>query len=103
MSGIVSYSGPVSYLSGQTAPGADVAEQTQGVLDKIEALLKNSGTSREKVLSATIYLAEMSDFSDFDDIRDTWFPADATPARTAVEANLTRPEVRVEITVTAAG
>jgi len=90
------------YLSGQTAAGPDVTAQTQGVLDKIEGLLKKSHSSPGHVLSATIHLADMADFAAMNAVWDGWFAPERAPARTAVQAKLARPEVRVEITIIAA-
>ncbi len=103
MSQIVRHAGLV-YLSGQVPSDTsdDIGAQTTSVLSKIEGLLKETGTSTSNVVSANIYLSDMSDFAGMNAVWDTWFPPCAAPARTCVEAKLARPEVRVEITVIAA-
>ena len=55
MSKIVIHNGVV-YTSGQTAGDAGdcVKAQTQATLDKVDALLKEAGTSKSHALSATI-------------------------------------------------
>ncbi len=96
--------GGLIYLSGQVPadPDGDIAAQTSSVLEKIDALLGEMGTSRANVLSATIYLASMEDFAGMNEVWDKWFATGGAPARTCVEARLARPTVLVEITVIAA-
>jgi len=103
MSQIVQHGGLI-YLSGQVPSdtSGDIGAQTASVLNKIDGLLKEARTTNSNVLSANIYLADMSDFADMNAVWDTWFSAGTASARTCVEAKLARPEVRVEITVIAA-
>ena len=102
MSQIVEHGGIV-YLSGQVPKdtSADIAGQTHSVLEKIEGLLSEAETSKENILSATIYLKSMKDFGVMNEIWDLWFPDGTAPSRTCVEANLAHREVRIEITVVA--
>ena len=60
MSKIVKHNG-VAYLCGQVADGATVAEQTRDCLSRVDALLEKAGSSREKMLQAIIWLADMED------------------------------------------
>ncbi len=57
--------GGLVYLSGQVpaAIGGDIAAQTTSVLEKIDALLGDMGTSRANVPSATVYLAGIEYFA----------------------------------------
>jgi enamine deaminase RidA (YjgF/YER057c/UK114 family) len=91
------------YLAGQVAtdPSADVEGQTRQVLGEIDRLLAASGTSKQRMLSATIYLADIATFSAMNRAWEAWVPADAKPARATVEAKLVAPEYRVEIQVVA--
>ena len=82
--------------------GADVAGQTQQVLDLIESRLDEAGSDKHHILFTTIWLAEISDFDTMNGVWDAWVSADAPPARATVEAKLARPELRVEIAVVAA-
>ncbi|SBS34476.1 Enamine/imine deaminase [Marinomonas spartinae] len=103
MSRIVKHNGTI-YLCGQVAAdaSADIAEQTQTMLDKVEVLLEQAGSSKEHLLSATIYLRDMKDFAAMNDVWDAWVVQGHTPARACVEARLARPELLVEISVVAA-
>jgi enamine deaminase RidA (YjgF/YER057c/UK114 family) len=91
------------YLAGQVAkdPTASVEGQTRQVLGEIDRLLAAAGTRKERILSATIYLADLSTFADMNRAWEGWVPAEAKPARATVEARLVAPEYRVEIQVIA--
>lgn len=103
MSQAVVHNGTV-YLAGQVAEdtGQDVAGQTRQVLTSIDALLKEAGTDKTRLLTATIVLADMTTFADMNSVWDDWVPAGNTPARATIEAKLAAPQYRVEIIVTAA-
>ena len=101
MSKIVKHNG-VAYLCGQVGNGENVAEQTRDCLARIDALLEIAGSSREQMLQAVIWLADMSDFAEMNEVWDAWTPEGHAPARACGEAKLARPDLRVEIIVTAA-
>jgi enamine deaminase RidA (YjgF/YER057c/UK114 family) len=90
------------YLAGQVGEGATVAEQTRDVLAQIDRLLAEAGSSRERILQAIIWLADIADFAEMNSVWDGWIPAGHTPARATGEAKLAAPKYRVEIIVTAA-
>ncbi len=92
------------YLCGQVAEDAqkDIQEQTQTMLDKVDALLGQAGSDREHILSATIYIKSMSLFAQMNEIWDNWVPNGHAPARACVEASMARKELLVEISVVAA-
>ncbi len=100
MSKIVKFNG-VAYLCGQVGDGATVAEQTRDCLSRIDALLEKAGSSREQMLQAVIWLADMADFAEMNAVWDAWVPERQAPARACGEAKLARPELKVEIIVTA--
>lgn len=101
MSKIVKYNA-VAYLCGQVGDGNTVAEQTHDCLSRVDALLKRAGSSRNEMLQVTIWLADMSDFAEMNEVWDAWVPPGDAPARACGEASLARAELRVEIIVTAA-
>ena len=97
--------GATVYLAGQVADqskGASVAEQTKEIVGIIDELLKEAGSDKTKILSATIYLSDISTFAQMNSVWDTWVVAGHTPARATVEAKLAAPEYTVEISVIAA-
>ncbi len=101
MSKIVKHNG-VAYLCGQIGEGDTVAEQTRDCLSRVDALLSKAGSSNGQMLQAIIWLADMNDFAEMNDVWDAWVPNGAAPARACGEAKLARPELKVEIIVTAA-
>jgi enamine deaminase RidA (YjgF/YER057c/UK114 family) len=97
--------GNTVYLAGQVAQdakGAPVAEQTKNILDRIDGLLAEAGTDKSKVLSATIWLADIGTFNDMNGVWDAWVSAGNAPARACVESTLAAPQFTVEIGVIAA-
>jgi enamine deaminase RidA (YjgF/YER057c/UK114 family) len=104
MSGAVVHGNTV-YLAGQVAhkaAGKSVTEQTQEILASIDALLAECGTSKQNILSANIWLSDMSTFAEMNAVWDGWVLAGHTPARATVEAKLAAPQYTVEIMVVAA-
>jgi enamine deaminase RidA (YjgF/YER057c/UK114 family) len=101
MSKIVKHNG-VAYLCGQVGDGATVVEQTRDCLSRVDALLEKAGSSREKMLQAIIWLADMEDFAGMNAVWDAWIPEGHAPARACGEAKLARLELKVEIIVTSA-
>lgn len=103
MSDVVVHNG-TAYLAGKVpAKGlAGVGEQTRDVLATIDKLLAQAGTSKERILRAEIFLADIQDFEAMNKEWEAWVPAGATPARATVEAKLAHPEYKVEIVITAA-
>ena len=97
--------GNTVYLAGQVAEvkkGASVGEQTAEILGIIDALLAEAGTDKSKILSANIWLTDISTFAQMNAEWDKWVSAGNTPARATVEAKLAAPEYQVEIAVIAA-
>ncbi|OSQ46592.1 RidA family protein [Marivita geojedonensis] len=101
MSKIVKHNGTV-YLCGQVGAGETVTEQTQDCLARVDALLEKAGSSREQILQAVIWVADMADFAEMNAVWDAWVPEGHAPARACGEAKLARPELKVEVIVTAA-
>lgn len=92
------------YLCGQVAKDATkgIKDQTITTLEKIDELLASVGTNKDKVLSATIYVKDMSLFQDMNEIWDNWTNEGFAPARACVEAKMAREELLVEISIVAA-
>jgi len=103
MSRIVIHNDTV-YLCGQVAEdaSADIREQTRTILAKVDRLLEQAGSDRGHILSATLYIRDMKDFAAMNEVWDAWVPEGRAPARACVEARMARPELLVEVSVTAA-
>jgi enamine deaminase RidA (YjgF/YER057c/UK114 family) len=96
--------GKVVYLAGQVTedPGLDTEAQTEDVLRQIDALLKEAGTDKSRLLSCQIYLADIRDIGAMNTAWDRWLDKANPPARATVEAKLVDPQWKVEITAIAA-
>ena len=92
------------YLAGLTASDAnqDIKGQTKQILDKIDGYLAQAGTSKSNLLSANLWIKDMALFRDMNSVWNEWVDPQNPPARACVRADLARPEVLVEIMVTAA-
>ncbi len=104
MSQAVAY-GDTVYLAGQVAAdtvGTGVTAQTQQILGQIDRLLHTTGSDKEHILSATVYLADIATFAEMNAAWDAWVSTENPPARATVEARLAGPEYLVEIVVVAA-
>ena len=92
------------YLCGQVADNVEepIGPQTENMLAKVDALLEEAGSDRSLILSATVYIRDMKDFAGMNAVWDAWVPEGQAPARACVEARLARPELLVEVSITAA-
>ncbi len=91
------------FLAGLTADdqSAPVKGQTEQVLAKIDALLAEAGSSKSRILTATVYLADMSLKGAMNEVWKAWVDAKNPPARVCVGVAL-EGKVLVEIIVIAA-
>ncbi len=104
MSQAVVHNGTV-YTAGQVAqraPGASITEQTRDILARIDALLAEAGSDKSKLISATIWITDMRDFAEMNEVWDAWVSPGNTPGRACVESRLAAQRFNVEIGVIAA-
>ena len=98
----VVYNGLV-FVSGMVpnTPSADVATQSREVLDKIDRILEQARSHRSKLLSATIWLANIDDYKAFNSVWNDWVIKEKQPSRACSQALLAVPGA-VEVAVVAA-
>lgn len=77
----------------------DIAGQTEQVMKNLSAVLKAAGSSLEKAVKTTCFLADMNDFATFNDIYGKYFTS--KPARSCVAAKQLPKNVLVEVEVIA--
>ena len=98
--------GNTVYLAGQVcsadAGATTVAAQAKVILAQIDRLLAEAGTSKQNLLSATIWLKDMNTFKEMNEIWDKWVVPGSPPARATVEARLAGPQYLIEIAAIAA-
>jgi enamine deaminase RidA (YjgF/YER057c/UK114 family) len=96
----------IAYLCGVTADPqrlGDVRDQTRQVLERIDRLLARAGTDKSKLLTAQVWLADMSLFAAHNEAWNAWVDAAGPPARACLQSPaLWQPGMLVEIMVTAA-
>ena len=91
--------GNLLFLSGMIGKGDDKESKFRDTFERIKGVLKENGLSMEDVVSATVYLEDISDRPTY--LNPLWreyFPDDP-PTRTCVEVGLAGGQI--EITVTA--
>jgi enamine deaminase RidA (YjgF/YER057c/UK114 family) len=97
--------GDTVYLAGQVAQdaaGQPAGAQMANILSRIDGLLAEAGTDKTKLLSATIWLADMRDFDAINEKWDAWVSEGNQPARACVESKLAFTKFTVEVGVIAA-
>jgi enamine deaminase RidA (YjgF/YER057c/UK114 family) len=97
--------GDTVYLAGLVAlesRGRSVREQTRAILAHIDKLLAEAGTDKTRLLTATVWLADIREAEAMNEVWEEWLPEGCAPARSTVEAKLTSPHYAVKIAVTAA-
>ena len=76
--------------------GATIQEQTRQCLINIQAILEAAGSSLEKMVSATVILADEEDFAGMNEEWSRWFPSDP-PARQGAKLPVRIPGLKVSI------
>ena len=92
------------YLAGQVAGDAsqDIRGQTAQVLAMIDKLLGEAGTDRAHILMCQIFIKDLADFSAMNEVWEDWLAPGDAPPRATIQANLAKPDWKVEMVVTAA-
>ena len=92
------------FLSGQIALDpqtqqiveGDVARQTERVLENLKGIVEAAGSSIQRVVKTTVFLADINDFAAMNEVYARYFTAHR-PARSTVEVARLPRDVRVEI------
>ena len=86
------------FLSGIVADdkSVPVKEQTEQVLGKIDEFLAEAGTDKTRILSSTVYMADLSQKDQMNEAWMDWMDPECPPARAGVGVTLT-PGTLVEI------
>ena len=103
MSEMTIHNGTV-YLAGQIAEDAsqDIRGQTAQVLAAIDKLLIEAGTDKAHILRCQIFIKDLADFAAMNEVWEDWVAPGDAPPRATVQANLAKPEWKIEMVVTAA-
>ena len=95
--GLVFCSGqiPIDPATGKFVAGG-IGEQTEQVLKNLSAVLEAAGSSLERVVKTTVFMADMAEFAEMNEVYGRFF-AGQTPARATVAAAGLPRDARVEI------
>lgn len=92
--------GNLIFLSGQIAPDAEGSNlyesQTDKILSNIKGILESFDLSLENIVKTTIFLTDLSEFSNLNAVYGRYFP-EKPPARSCVEVSLLPKGALVEI------
>lgn len=91
----VSGTSPADPITG-TITESTIQGQTRQCLANIQAILEEAGSSLDKIVSATVVLADEDDFAGMNEEWVKWFPIDP-PARQGAKLPARIPGLRVSI------
>lgn len=81
---------------------ADITGQVQQILEQAERSLAKVNSNKTHILSATIYLTDFANFAALNAVWDEWIPEGYAPSRACVKAELSHPNMLVEMAFVAA-
>lgn len=86
---------PLDPDSGELVTGS-IADQTNRCMDNLKAVLEEAGSALEQIVKVTVYLADISDYGDFNAAYEA-FVGDRPPARAAFAVKDLPKGARIEI------
>jgi 2-iminobutanoate/2-iminopropanoate deaminase len=86
---------PIDPKTGELVKG-DIRKQTQQVLENIKGVLESQGLGMENVVKSTIFLKDIENFNQVNEVYATYFPS-SPPARSTVEVAKLPRDVDIEI------
>lgn len=92
---------PIDPTTGQMIQGG-IAEQTRQVMKNLKAVLNAAGASFADVVKTTVYLSDLTMFTEFNAVYAEYFDEATAPARTTVQVSALPKGSWVEIDLTAA-
>ena len=90
---------PLDPATGEIVQG-DIAIQTERVLNNLKAVLEAAGSSLDRVVKTTVFLADLADFGEMNKAYGRFF-GEIPPARSTVEVSRLPRDARIEIDVIA--
>jgi len=93
---LVFVAGQVGLAPGETTATGDIAQQTGQALANLAAILEGAGSSMDKLVKTTVFLADFGDFQAMNEVYATRV-GDRPPARSTVEVSRLPADALVEI------
>lgn len=94
--GMVFTSGQIALKPDGSFLDGNVSEQAEQVLQNLQAVLTEAGSSFAKVIKTTVFLEDMNDFAALNEVYAKYF-GDAKPARSTVAVKTLPKNAKVEI------
>ncbi|MEZ4797859.1 MAG: RidA family protein [Flavobacteriaceae bacterium] len=102
-------SGNTLYTSGQIAFNPetmalvldDIKTETKQVMENMKAVLTEAGMTFENVVKTSIFISDMNNFSQINEVYGSYFNEDTAPARETVQVARLPKDVNVEISMIA--
>ncbi len=91
---------PIDTATGKFPEGG-IKEQTRQSLTNVKAILEEAGLTLKNVVKTTVYLADMADFGEMNEVYSQFF-SEPFPARSAVAVKALPKGAMVEVEVIAA-
>jgi len=102
--------GNILFLAGQAAidpktkkldPDSSIEDQTRQTLDNLKAVLAANGMTMANVVSASVFMKDLSDFAKMNAVYATYFKEAAPPARATVQVARLPLDAKIEISMIA--
>ena len=90
------------FVSGQIAEGATLADQTRGIFEGLDALLRAHGATLADVINIRSYLTDIAKLQEYGSVRREFLTGTPPTSMTFEASRLFRPEAQIEIEVVAA-
>ena len=100
-SDIVIYGGVGYFVEVADDPNQSIRGQVSQVLSQIDSRLQGMGSDRTSLLQVQIFLSDLGDVGELNELWDAWVPEGHAPSRACVQAGLA-PGYLVEMVLTAA-
>ena len=95
--GLIFVSGQIALdPSTQLLVAGDIKTQTERVMENLKGIVEAAGSTLDRVVRTTVFLADMNEFASMNEIYAGYFPGQP-PARSTVQAARLPRDVRVEI------
>ncbi|CAG1007086.1 partial 2-aminomuconate deaminase, partial [Anaerolineae bacterium] len=95
----------VVYLGGVLADdlnGVSMRGQTTQVCAKLDKILADAGSNKSKLISATLFITDMNQKQEMNEVWTSWLEAEDLPSRATIGVSDLGKDVLIEVVVTAA-
>lgn len=80
--------------------GTDIKTQTRQTIENLKNILEENNSSIEQVIKTTVYLKDMAEFAEMNEIYNEYF-SESAPARSTLEAARLPKDVKIEMDIIA--